>query len=129
MGIRKSFYSGLGLGFTNFVDLGIFGLAFWYGGRMISAGEIDSGAVFVVLFATMDGAFAIGRAGPQITLINAARGAATSMMEIIDRKPEIDAYSRHGKTPLEPKGRIKLENVHFGYQTRKEIKVMHIVAD
>jgi ATP-binding cassette subfamily B (MDR/TAP) protein 1 len=106
---------------------------------MINDGEIDRGSVFVVFFATMGGAFVLGRAGPQITLINAARGAATSMMDIIDRvcrkispnrlnlyllqKPEIDAYSRSGKTPLEPKGRIRFEGVHFSYATRKDVKV------
>jgi len=56
-----------------------------YGGKMINDGEIDRGSVFVVFFATMGGAFVLGRAGPQITLINAARGAAASMMDIIDR--------------------------------------------
>lgn len=52
---------------------------------MIVDGEIDRGSVFVVFFSCMGGAFVLGRAGPQMTLINAARGAATSMYDIIDR--------------------------------------------
>ncbi len=52
---------------------------------MINDGDIDRGAVFIVFSCTMGGAFMLGRAGPQITLINAARGAATSMLDIIDR--------------------------------------------
>jgi ATP-binding cassette subfamily B (MDR/TAP) protein 1 len=58
--------------------------------------------------------------------ISSAKGAADSIIRLLDLTPVIDAESTDGKSILREtvKGHIQLENVHFSYPTRPRTQVL-----
>jgi ATP-binding cassette subfamily B (MDR/TAP) protein 1 len=58
--------------------------------------------------------------------ISAARGAAAAIIKLIDDTPDIDAESVEGRTlsGRSAEGQIRLENVHFRYPTRPDVRVL-----
>lgn len=60
---------------------------------------------------------------PHAETFAAARGAATSIFGLLDRKPKIDSLCKEGIKPRRVIGEVKLEDVHFSYPARPDIKV------
>ena len=58
--------------------------------------------------------------------VSKARGAASSVIQLLDSVPDIDAESTSGQDPAEGivKGGLRLEDVHFRYPTRPEVPVL-----
>ncbi|ETN84651.1 ABC transporter transmembrane region [Necator americanus] len=77
-----------------------------------------------VFFSVMMGSMALGQAGPQFAVLGTALGAAGSLYQIIDREPEIDAYSPSGVRPKNLKGKISVSNVKFTYPTRPDVPIL-----
>ena len=67
----------------------------------------------------------IGQAFSFIEIFSSARGAASSIYQIIDRIPPIDSSSPIGVTPSETKGDIRFNQVHFQYSTRPDVTVLN----
>lgn len=107
-----------------------YGLAFWCGSEMIRFGTASPGSVFTVskirfffftitrivtrvksfyqvFFSAMAGAFALGNALPFVNAVGAAAGAAGTIIDVIDRIPQVDPYSVRGSTPKKIEGRIR----------------------
>uniref|UniRef100_A0A8R1EDX5 ABC transporter domain-containing protein n=1 Tax=Caenorhabditis japonica TaxID=281687 RepID=A0A8R1EDX5_CAEJA len=76
----------------------------------------------------MLGSMALGQAGQQFATIGTALGAAASLYAVIDRVPEIDAYSSEGATPEKVSGRIKVDSVEFTYPTRPDVQILKNVS-
>ncbi|KAG0470607.1 hypothetical protein HPP92_017307 [Vanilla planifolia] len=55
---------------------------------------------------------------------NKARGAAASILAILDRQPKIDSSDNSGIKLDELRGDIEFQHVRFSYPTRKEVKVL-----
>ncbi|KAJ8901532.1 hypothetical protein NDN08_007376 [Rhodosorus marinus] len=119
-GIRKSFWHALGSGLTNCTLICSYGLAFWYGSLLVRGGTILGQDVFIVIFAVIIGAMALGDGSQAINAINEARGAAPKVFEIISRKSEIDAFNQEGKAGAELLGNIEFIDVKFGYRSRSD---------
>lgn len=60
---------------------------------------------------------------PHGEAFSAAKAAAASIFKLIERKPLIDSLSNAGLTPRRVKGDISLEDVHFSYPSRPDVKV------
>lgn len=58
--------------------------------------------------------------------ISAAKEAASSLIDLLDREPEVDAESPEGikVDPLTTRGQIRFEDVHFRYPTRPGVRVL-----
>ncbi|GMR45915.1 hypothetical protein PMAYCL1PPCAC_16110, partial [Pristionchus mayeri] len=123
-GIRKSLVVGAGLACTFLIIFASYCLAFWVGTDYVYWGMMDGGTVMTVFFAVMMGSMALGSAGPQYAVIGAAQGAASPLHEIIDRVPEIDAYSKEGIAPPSTEGHIVFEDVRFSYPNRPEVEIL-----
>ncbi|KAK6746818.1 hypothetical protein RB195_000213 [Necator americanus] len=123
-GIRKSLYIGLGLALTFLIMFSSYCLAFWVGTDFVFKGEMLGGNVMTVFFSVMMGSMALGQAGPQFAVLGTALGAAGSLYQIIDREPEIDAYSPSGVRPKNLKGKISVSNVKFTYPTRPDVPIL-----
>ncbi|GMR48476.1 hypothetical protein PMAYCL1PPCAC_18671, partial [Pristionchus mayeri] len=123
-GIKKSLVVGAGLACTFLIIFASYCLAFWVGTDYVYWGMMDGGTVMTVFFAVMMGSMALGSAGPQFAVIGAAQGAASTLHEIIDRIPEIDAYSTDGIVPSSTKGHVVFENVRFSYPNRSEVEIL-----
>ena len=123
-GEKSAHVVGAGLGVTFFIMFASYGLAFWYGSKLIEAGEMEAGDVTTVFFAIIMGAMSLGQAGPLLADFGKARGAAVHVFEVIDRIPLIDALSDEGVTPVQFKGEISLRDVKFTYPTRPDAPVL-----
>ncbi|KIH63939.1 ABC transporter, ATP-binding protein [Ancylostoma duodenale] len=123
-GIKKSFYIGLGLALTFLIMFSSYCLAFWVGTDFVFKNQMNGGTVMTVFFSVMMGSMALGQAGPQFAVLGTAMGAAGSLYQIIDREPEIDAYSTEGVRPTNLKGKISISNLKFTYPTRPDVPIL-----
>ena len=119
--VKKGFTMGVGLGSVMLVFMCIFGFSLWLGWLLLKRGEIkNSGDVFIVFFSVVIGASGLGQAGPHISSISTARGAAPEIFEIIENQSEIDALDlTSGKTLDNIDGTIEFAGVTFQYPTRQ----------
>ncbi|CAD6186832.1 unnamed protein product [Caenorhabditis auriculariae] len=123
-GIKKSIYIGMGLALTFLIMFSSYCLAFWVGTNFVADGSMDGGTVMTVFFSVMMGSMALGQAGPQFAVLGTALGSAATLYEIIDREPEIDAYSQLGSKPETLKGKITVKNLRFNYPTRPDVPIL-----
>jgi ABC transporter fused permease/ATP-binding protein len=98
-------------------------LVFWYGGRMVSRGEMTPGALISFLIYTLIVAFALGGLAELWTDFMRAAGAAERVFELVDRIPAIAPQG--GITPSRAEGMVRLEGVEFAYPTRPQVQVLH----
>jgi len=126
-GMKKSLAISMSLGMTLFVMFGSYGLALWYGGKLVSDQTHNSytgapwtaGDVMGTFFAVLMGAMALGQAAPHFPTVVSGQVAAANVFEIIDRQSAINSLSDKGKKLKKVEGRIELKNVTFAYQGRE----------
>ncbi|KAI4999926.1 hypothetical protein ZWY2020_004515 [Hordeum vulgare] len=96
----------------------IYGLAFWYGGKLIIDKGYTGGKILTILFAVLTGATSLGNATPSISAIAEGQSAAYRLFETIERKPEIDSDDTSGMIMENIKGDVELKDVYFRYPAR-----------
>ncbi|KAL1553054.1 ATP-binding cassette, sub-B (MDR TAP), member 4 [Salvia divinorum] len=116
--VQQGLATGLGLGTVMFMMFCSYGLAVWYGAKMILEKGHSGGEVFTVIVAVLTGSLSLGQASPCLTAFAAGRAAAYKMFETIDRKPEIDPFDSRGKVLSDIAGDIELRDVGFSYPAR-----------
>uniref|UniRef100_A0A0D9V1R8 MDR-like ABC transporter n=1 Tax=Leersia perrieri TaxID=77586 RepID=A0A0D9V1R8_9ORYZ len=129
--IRKAYESTLQEGVVNGFGLGTvmailfcsYGLAVWYGSKLIIEHGYNGGIVINVLMSVMMGAMSLGQATPSITAFAEGQGAAYRMFKTINRKPDIDVCDTTGIILEDIKGDVELKDVYFSYPTRPEYLV------
>ncbi|KAL2338874.1 hypothetical protein Fmac_013320 [Flemingia macrophylla] len=118
-GVQEALASGVGFGTLYFVFTASYGLAVWFGAKMIMEKGYTGGDVLTVLFAILTGSMSLGQASPSLSAFAAGQAAAYKMFETIKRKPEIDPYDPTGQKPDDIRGDIELREVCFSYPTRR----------
>ncbi|KAF3456433.1 hypothetical protein FNV43_RR01083 [Rhamnella rubrinervis] len=121
--VREGLASGLGLGAVMFIVFCSYGLAIWYGGKMMIEKGYSAGNVINIIFAVLMGSMSLGQASPCISAFAAGQAAAFKMFETISRKPEIDAYDNKGQQLDDVCGDIELRDVHFCYPSRPDEQI------
>ncbi|KAI3444984.1 hypothetical protein Pfo_001649 [Paulownia fortunei] len=116
--IHAGLSTGLGTGSLMFVMFCSYGLAVWFGAKMILHKGYTGGEVFTILLAVIIGSISLGQASPPMTAFAAGQAAAFKMFETINRKPTIDAYDTNGKILNDIHGDIELRDICFSYPTR-----------
>jgi ATP-binding cassette subfamily B (MDR/TAP) protein 1 len=53
-----------------------------------------------------------------------ARGAMSSVLDVVRRQPLIDPFSDQGKRLKEVHGKLEFKNVQFTYPNREEVKIL-----
>ncbi|KAK3160969.1 hypothetical protein QOZ80_1BG0069580 [Eleusine coracana subsp. coracana] len=123
--LQEGAVNGLGLGSVMAVLFCSYGLAVWYGSKLIVEQGYNGGMIISVIMSVMIGAMSLGQATPSITAFAEGQGAAYRMFKTIERQPDIDIYDTTGITLEEIKGHVELKDVYFSYPTRPE----HLVFD
>ncbi|KAF9908858.1 Multidrug resistance protein 1 [Linnemannia zychae] len=124
-GIRKSIYTGLGMGTFMGILFLSYSLSFWYGSREVKDRRMESGDVMTVLFGVIIGAFSLGSIGPNISNFAKAQAAAYTIFKTIDRVPEIDSSSLDGLKPEKITGHIVVSDVDFAYPSRPDVPILN----
>jgi ATP-binding cassette, subfamily B (MDR/TAP), member 1 len=112
------------LGNIHFIVFAAYALAFWEGSRLLMKGEIEIGGVVNVLFVIIIGSFALGQTLRQIQTFGNSIASGQQILEMIDRKTEIDAEGLEDNIPLDTKGDIVFSNVRFAYPGRPDVFVL-----
>lgn len=68
----------------------------------------------------------MGLASPHLEAFAVARGSAAAIFAVLDRVPYIDSLSEAGYKPVELRGDIQIQGVHFQYPARPEVKVSFV---
>ncbi|KAG3110031.1 ABC transporter B family member 5 [Phytophthora idaei] len=134
-GIKKSFAVGWGSGLMYMMIFLMYALGFFLGAVFIARDNLDGntcegsscydgGRVFTVFFAVMQGAMALGQAGPSLQAVYSACAAAFDVFEVIKRPSMIDPTNDdQGKKLDHVSGDIDIDNVRFAYPSRPEVEV------
>lgn len=137
-GVRRTVFTALGLGMMWLVIYCSYGLAFWYGVKLIIRSidnhdsKYEASTMMIVFFSVLMGTFSIGQTTPYFEAFAQARGAAALVFQVIERKPIIDSSSDSGVKMKDFVGDVEFRNVSFNYPARPDVKVLdglHLVAD
>uniref|UniRef100_A0A0E0FMQ7 MDR-like ABC transporter n=1 Tax=Oryza nivara TaxID=4536 RepID=A0A0E0FMQ7_ORYNI len=123
--LQEGVVNGLGLGTVMAILFCSYGLAVWYGSKLIVNRGYNGGIVINVLMSVMMGAMSLGHATSSITALAGGQGAAYRLFRTIERQPDIDACCTTGDIFEDVKGDVELKNVYFSYPSRPE----HLVFD
>ncbi|CAO2166051.1 unnamed protein product [Urochloa humidicola] len=118
--VEEGITNGFGMGSVFFIFFSSYGLAFWYGGKLILSRGYSGGDVINILFAIMTGAMSLGNATPCMAAFAEGQSAAYRLFATIKRKPEIDPDDPTGKQLEDIKGDVDLKDVYFSYPARPE---------
>ncbi|KAJ8549394.1 hypothetical protein K7X08_033101 [Anisodus acutangulus] len=121
--VQQGLVSGVGLGTLLLVLFSTYGLAIWYGSKLIIERGYHGGDVINVLMAIMIGGMSLGQTTPLLNAFAAGQAAAYKMFETINRKPLIDTSDTGGVVLEDIKGEIELKDVHFRYPARLDVKI------
>jgi ATP-binding cassette subfamily B (MDR/TAP) protein 1 len=102
----------------------IFALVFWYGSRLLLAGEYTVLQFFIIYSAIINGAQSAGAIFSFAPDMGEARDAAKVLKSFVNRIPKIDHWSTDGKQVETLEGKVQLQNVRFTYPGRPEHRVL-----
>ncbi|GAA0164753.1 ATP-binding cassette [Lithospermum erythrorhizon] len=121
--VHQGFASGFGLGSMLLIVFCTYGLAVWYGGKLIMGKGYNGGDVINVIMAIMTGGISLGQTSPSLSAFAAGKAAAYKMFKTISRKPSINSSNTSGVVLGEMKGDIELKDVHFRYPARPDVQI------
>ncbi|XP_019193604.1 PREDICTED: putative multidrug resistance protein [Ipomoea nil] len=120
--IRQSWFAGMGLFSSQFLATASTALAYWYGGKLLTQGEISPERLFRAFLALLFTAYTIAEAGSMTKDISRGSDAVRSVFAILDRESEIKPDSSVGvdAKKAEFMGRVEFKKVFFAYPTRPD---------
>nr|XP_027191250.1 ABC transporter B family member 9-like isoform X1 [Cicer arietinum] len=121
--VQQGIASGLGMGALSLIVFSTYGLAMWYGSKLVLERGYNGGTVMTVIIALMTGGMSLGQTSPCLDAFAAGQAAAYKMFETIKRKPKIDAYDTSGVVLEDIKGDIELKDVYFRYPARLDVQI------
>nr|ASM90220.1 multidrug resistance 9 [Sesuvium portulacastrum] len=121
--VTQGLASGLGLGALILIIFSTYGLAIWYGSKLIIKKNYNGGQVLNVIMAMLTGGMSLGQTSPCLNAFAAGQAAAYKMFEAINRKPKIDASSTEGMVLQDMRGEIELKDVYFRYPARPDVQI------
>jgi len=126
--VRGALFSSLGYASSQCLPLFVNSLAFWYGMRLVSSGEITATEMMQTMFALIFSAVAIGNALSFAGDISKARISAISVLKTLDRKSKIDPTNPTGQAPKVVQGQVDLQSVAFRYPQRRKLKLFRNIT-
>ncbi|KAI9116915.1 hypothetical protein K1719_011914 [Acacia pycnantha] len=126
--IKQSWISGSILSISQFLTTASITITFWYGGRLLNQGLVESKNLLQVFLILMGTGRQIAETASMTSDLAKSGRAIGSIFSILDRKsqiePEEDDHHTHKKSKKPIKGNIKLQNVFFAYPTRPDQMIL-----
>ncbi len=118
---RRSRLRGVFLGLVTFLGYSSIAGVTWYGGRLVSAGQMTIGELTSFVLYTFSMALAIGMLTSLWADMSKALGASERVFELMARSPQVES----GEVTLKDvSGHLRLCDVEFSYPSRPEAKVL-----
>ncbi|KAK1410143.1 hypothetical protein QVD17_36677 [Tagetes erecta] len=121
--IRQAWYAGFGLGFSQSIMGCIWALAFWYGGKLISSGQLGAKAFLQTFMILTNTGRVIAEAGTMTNDLAKGFDGVQSVFTVLDRITLIDPEDSDCMTPEIITGHVEICDVHFAYPARPEIEI------
>ncbi|GAA0138414.1 ATP-binding cassette [Lithospermum erythrorhizon] len=120
--IRQSWYAGIGLFSSQFLAAANTALAYWYGGKLLSQGQISPEKLFQAFLALLFTAYTIAEAGSMTKDLSRGSNAVRSVFSILDRPSEIEPDNSWGVDgdKMDIRGHVELKRVFFSYPARPD---------
>ncbi|HBP16328.1 MAG TPA: ABC transporter permease, partial [Planctomycetes bacterium] len=118
---RRARLRGVFHGATTFLGYGSIAAVLWYGGRLVTAGQLSFGGLTSFILYTFTVAFSIGALTSLWGDLAKAVGASERVFELIERAP---AQPLGGRRPAELRGEVRFAEVDFAYPTRPDLPVL-----
>ncbi|KAJ5641516.1 hypothetical protein N7490_005516 [Penicillium lividum] len=99
-------------------------LGFWWGGTLVSRGDLDLLGFFVCFTEILFGAQSAGMVFSFSPDMGKAKNAAIQTRILLEREPPIDTWSEEGERVWKMQGEVEFRDVHFCYPTRPEQPVL-----
>ncbi|XP_047326308.1 ABC transporter B family member 19-like [Impatiens glandulifera] len=128
LGVKMGFSKGAGMGVIYLVTYSTWALAFWYGAILVAKKEITGGDAIACFFGVNVGGRGLALALSYFAQFSQGTVAAGRVFEIIERVPEIDPYSPHGKELTNTRGRIEFKGVTFAYPSRPTAMILNSLS-
>eukprot|EP00742_Colponemidia_sp_Colp-10_P003632 GILJ01003866.1.p1 GENE.GILJ01003866.1~~GILJ01003866.1.p1 ORF type:complete len:1310 (-),score=238.99 GILJ01003866.1:288-4217(-) len=123
-GIKRARVSGFFFGLSQFCLFGVYGLTFWYGGKLVSEGDLSFRDMFRCLMAVILSATGVGQATSFAPDMSKAKAAAITIFRLMDQVPPIDYTSTAGDKPVFTAGEVEFKDVQFRYPSRPDTMVL-----
>ncbi|KAA8494946.1 Multidrug resistance protein 1B [Porphyridium purpureum] len=121
---KSAMVTGIAFGFSVFIQFAIWSVSFYYGSLLIDRMECSFTGVMRAITALLFAAMQLGQVSATMPDMASAKVAATRVFQLVDRKPEIDAFSDEGRKLDSVSGDVEFDEVKFEYPTRKEVPVL-----
>ncbi|XP_066148568.1 ATP-dependent translocase ABCB1 [Euwallacea fornicatus] len=124
--IKRHFFEGCGFGMLWLCIFSSYGLAFWYGVKLMLEGDpvYTPGNMITVFFSVMAGSMSFGVASPFIEAFSTGKAAGGKIFHIINTDPTINLSKNKGEKLSEVKGNISFRGVKFHYPSRKDVPIL-----
>ncbi|KAF3615226.1 putative ABC transporter B family member 8 [Capsicum annuum] len=124
---KKSWLAGIGIGSAQGLTFICWALDFWYGGKLVNAGEISAADVFKTFFILVSTGKVIAEAGSMTSDLAKGSTVVASIFSILDRKSLIQGSDEAKNSSIGTKmtGRIEMKKVDFTYPGRPDRLVLH----
>jgi ATP-binding cassette subfamily B protein len=109
-------------GLVGFVGYGAVALVVWYGGRLVTAGELTMGQLTAFLLYTGIVAVSLGSLGSLWSDFMRAIGASRRIFELLDERGTLEGAP--GEPAGDVRGALRFDDVTFAYPTRPEQAVL-----
>ncbi|KAL5697734.1 ABC-type xenobiotic transporter [Ranunculus cassubicifolius] len=127
---KKSWFAGIGMGSAQCLTFMTWALDFWFGGKLVEAGQISAGDVFKTFFVLVSTGKVIAEAGSMTSDLAKGATAVVSVFEVLDRQSLIPGVDLAGKDKTKGmkleriSGAIELKRVEFHYPNRPNCQVL-----
>lgn len=125
-GLKRNMFAGLNLGFTWMSGYLGFAICLLYSTKFYKPeyyGQYDEARIITILWSAAGCVFLLNRMMPFIEIIQMARGSASNLFAVIERKSRIDVTSTEGLRPSMLDAHVRFENVSFTYPTGDQQQV------
>lgn len=117
-GLKRNMFAGLNLGFTWMSGYLGFAICLLYSTKFYKPeyfGHYDEAHIITILWSAAGCVFLLNRMMPFIEIIQIARGSASNLFAVIERKSQIDATSEEGLKPTFFEANVVFDSVGFSY--------------
>ncbi|KAK9038348.1 hypothetical protein V6N11_023224 [Hibiscus sabdariffa] len=122
--VRQSWLAGLGLGLSRFLVSGIIAFDFWYGGKLVSEGQITSKALIETYLILINTGFFIAKAASMTSDWAKSVEVVGSLFDILDRYTRIEPDDSNGYVAKEITGHVEICDIDFAYPARPNMIIL-----